>query len=281
MFEQDAGAVGVSAHQGVFGHSTGETGTGVYGNGYYALRGDSPNGTGFIGGVDPQFKQKAGVYGSSDQQGVIGASTGGHGTAVYGDSTDGFAIRGETSGAAGTAIKGAASGGGSAGLFDGKVTVENGDLTVTTGNIVVQQGDVLLQGKDCAEDFDLVGHELAAPGTVMVMGEAGAVAPCRRAYDRRVAGVVSGAGDLKSGIVLGRRLAAEPCATIALIGTVYCHVDADEAAIEIGDLLTTSATEGHAMKAEDRDRAFGAVIGKAMRGLPSGRGLIPVLIALQ
>ena len=53
------------------------------------------------------------------------------------------------------------------------------------------------------------------------------------------------------------------------------------APIEVGDLLTTSATPGHAMKATDPLKAFGAVIGKALRPLDSGQGLIPVLIALQ
>jgi hypothetical protein len=35
------------------------------------------------------------------------------------------------------------------------------------------------------------------------------------------------------------------------------------------------------MKASDRDRAFGSVIGKALERLSSGTGLIPILIALQ
>jgi hypothetical protein len=46
-------------------------------------------------------------------------------------------------------------------------------------------------------------------------------------------------------------------------------------------MLTTSPTEGHAMKACDPARAFGAVIGKALRPLATGIGLIPILIALQ
>jgi hypothetical protein len=58
-------------------------------------------------------------------------------------------------------------------------------------------------------------------------------------------------------------------------------VDAAFGAIEVGDLLTTSPTPGHAMKATDQLKAFGSVIGKAMRPLESGRGLIPILIALQ
>ena len=66
-----------------------------------------------------------------------------------------------------------------------------------------------------------------------------------------------------------------------MIGKVFCKVDADAAPVDIGDLLTTSNTPGHAMKATDRERAFGAVIGKALAPLVSGRGLIPVLVALN
>jgi hypothetical protein len=35
------------------------------------------------------------------------------------------------------------------------------------------------------------------------------------------------------------------------------------------------------MKAVDPAKAFGSVIGKALRPLQSGRGLIPILVALQ
>jgi hypothetical protein len=35
------------------------------------------------------------------------------------------------------------------------------------------------------------------------------------------------------------------------------------------------------MKAENPALAFGAVIGKALRPLASGRGLVPILVALQ
>jgi hypothetical protein len=68
---------------------------------------------------------------------------------------------------------------------------------------------------------------------------------------------------------------------LALLGKVYCRVDAQYAPVEIGDLLTSSPTQGHAMKASDPSLAFGAVIGKALRRQESGRGLIPILITLQ
>jgi hypothetical protein len=267
-----------AAHAGVAGvNNAGSPGAGVYGNGYFGVRGEGPNGNGFIGGIDPQFNQKAGVYGSSDNQGVIGASTGGHGTAVYGNSTDGFAIRGETT--TGTAIQGTAFNGGYAAQFSGNVRVTNGGVA-GSGTIEVS-GDMQLTNSDCAEDFDVMMGERVDPGTVMVLSNDGTVAPSRKPYDCCVAGIVSGAGDLKPAILLGRRISLRPRATIALAGTVYCKVDATEGSIEVGDLLTTSALEGHAMKVRDRHRAFGAVLGKAMRGLDSGRGLIPVLIALQ
>jgi hypothetical protein len=68
---------------------------------------------------------------------------------------------------------------------------------------------------------------------------------------------------------------------LALTGKVWCKVDADYGAVEVGDMLTTSSTPGHAMRATDQARAFGAVIGKALGGLKAGRSLIPVLASLQ
>jgi len=96
-----------------------------------------------------------------------------------------------------------------------------------------------------------------------------------------VAGVISGAGKYKPGLILGREETSEHRMPIALMGKVYCKVDAQFAAIAVGDLLTTSPTAGHAMKADDPAKAFGAVIGKALRPLDAGLGLIPILIALQ
>ena len=68
---------------------------------------------------------------------------------------------------------------------------------------------------------------------------------------------------------------------IALSGKVYCKVDANYEPIEVGDLLVTSPTRAHAMRANDPMQAFGAVIGKALRRLESGCDLIPILVSLQ
>jgi hypothetical protein len=117
----------------------------------------------------------------------------------------------------------------------------------------------------------------------MVIGnDAGALRACQRAYEKGVAGVISGAGDLRPGIVLDRQTGTRlNRLQVALVGKVYCKVDAQYGAVSVGDLLTTSPTAGHAMRASDPQQCFGAVIGKALRPLPDGEGLIPILVALQ
>jgi len=94
-------------------------------------------------------------------------------------------------------------------------------------------------------------------------------------------GVISGAGDYKPGLILDRQKSSDGRLPLALVGKVYCKAYATHGAIEVGDLLTTSPTPGHAMKASDPSRSFGAVLGKALRPLRSGNGLVPILIALQ
>lgn len=115
----------------------------------------------------------------------------------------------------------------------------------------------------------------------MVLGNEGALFQSQQAYDKRVAGVISGAGGYKPGIILDKQQTLGNRQPIALFGKVFCKVDAQFGAIEVGDLLTTSSTQGHAMKAEDPTKAFGSVIGKALRPLKKGQGLIPIMIALQ
>jgi hypothetical protein len=155
---------------------------------------------------------------------------------------------------------------------------KNGDATVTMDGAV---GNILLANSDCAEDFDVAALADAEPGTVMVLDDEGSLVESSCDYDRRVAGVISGSGDYKAGIVLGKCDTGKRRAPLALLGKTFCKADANLGPIEVGDLLTTSPTRGHAMKAADPSRAFGAIIGKALRSLESGRGVIPILIALQ
>jgi hypothetical protein len=68
---------------------------------------------------------------------------------------------------------------------------------------------------------------------------------------------------------------------VSLTGRVYVQADAATAPIRPGDLLTTSATPGYAMKVTDHSKAEGAILGKAMSGLNSGKGMVLMLVTLQ
>lgn len=161
---------------------------------------------------------------------------------------------------------------------DGRITFLDASLNTT---LVIDGilGDIELMGADCAEEFEAA--EPSEPGAVMCLDDAGRLRPCVTAYDRRVVGVVSGAGGLRPALRLNSRPTTGHGAALALVGKVYCLVDAELAPIEIGDLLTTSATRGHAMKATSDRESFGAVLGKSLGPLRRGQGLVPVLIALQ
>jgi len=176
---------------------------------------------------------------------------------VWANSPNGIAIYGQ---------------GKTAGHFQGDITV-TGTLTVGV--------DIVMPASDFAEDFSVEASAVAEPGTVMVLDENGLLRPCGESYDRKVVGVVSGAGNYRPGLILDRQKSTEGRLPLALVGKVYCKVDATYGSVEVGDLLTSSATPGHGMRASDPQQAFGAVIGKALAPLKSGQALVAILVSLQ
>ncbi|AZM92494.1 MULTISPECIES: hypothetical protein [Streptomyces] len=66
--------------------------------------------------------------------------------------------------------------------------------------------------------------------------------------------------------------------TLALAGQVYVKADPQYGAISTGDLLTTSPTEGCAMRVSDRGQAIGAILGKALSSLEGEPGLLRMLV---
>jgi hypothetical protein len=123
--------------------------------------------------------------------------------------------------------------------------------------------------------------EAIAPGSVLIIDpdSPGKLTLSEMPYDTKVAGIVAGANGLGSGVRLG---VGDFDHDVALAGRVFCNVDATDAGVEPGDLLTTSATAGHAMKALDQGRSHGAILGKAMQKLEKGRkGRILVLVTLH
>jgi hypothetical protein len=244
-----------SGGNGVIGYS--EAGRGVWGHtntGGFGILGESIGGRGVVGrsekdyGIRGHSTKSSGIRGSSDEgtgvegwainaTGVAAIST--NGTGVLGTSTNGVGVWGvsekfegvhaETNSpktAAIAAYNGNTEGKGFAifarklgsqgfaGFFDGNVHV--------TKKISCQ--DIDLPSADCAEDFDIA--DAVEPGTVMVLSEEGALRESHQAYDKRVAGVISGGGSYRPGIVLDKQESQTKRLPIGLLGKVYCKVDA-------------------------------------------------------
>lgn len=279
------GVHGISeVNHGVRGESTSGRGVTGISQTFFGVSGLSTDGVGVFGesakdaGVLGKSPRAPGIHGISEvNHGVRGESSAGRG--VVGISQTFVGVTGESKSSTGvfgvseSGIGVHGKGGQLAGRFEGNVEV--------TGNIEMTSPGSDIRMADFAEDFDVCGANKVEPGTVMVLDNEGALSESQQAYDKRVAGVISGAGNYRPGIVLDSRQTQGNRQPVALMGKVFCKVDAQFGAIEVGDLLTTSPTAGHAMKADDLFKAFGAVIGKALRPLADGQGLIPVLIALQ
>ncbi|MCP4710524.1 MAG: hypothetical protein GY869_18020, partial [Planctomycetes bacterium] len=290
--------------RGVYGHATNNSGTDSYG-GYFksdgstgigvyaeALNGGwAPNYNGVYGGyfvADGQYS--AGLYAKHESTGNY-ARLADHGIAVTGFWTNGtnnnfgwmgtpdYGLYGTASTASSKGVYGLSSGlNGYGGYFYGSGSNCIGVYARGTqysakfvGNVLICGTDTLPvlelgEGLDYAEGFDVTDHEqeLIESGCVLIIDpdNPGKLALSTKAYDTKVAGIVAGANGLGSGVRLG---IGQFDHDVALAGRVYCYVDATENGIVPGDLLTTSATPGHAMKAVDPDQSRGAILGKAMQ----------------
>jgi hypothetical protein len=233
-----------------------------------------------IRGTNPQLgsQDATGVIGASDFSTGVAGITANAGNGVSGQNnstgTQGW-LGGPAIGVAGRVTNASHFGG----YFEN--TAVGGVALKALGLAQVKTLQIL--GADLAESFPVEGGH-AEPGTVLMLGDGseGELRIADEPYSRRVAGVVSGANGLSAGVVLkGKSFESDSQAPVALSGRVWVKCDATRAPIHVGDLLTTADRAGHAMVAGDRDRAYGAILGKAMTSLESGRGLVLVLVSLQ
>lgn len=247
-----------------------------------------------------------GVRGSSDLFGVYGSSS--TGTGIRGFAGDGIAISAQNSGSgtqdptvrisntdsSGIAIFSTTDSSdanavfvneGSGDLIRGFSGNGGGDLVfrVQNNGTAVMSVAHITGGSDLAEKFD-VACVNAEPGMVVEIDpdNVGKLRIAQGAYNRRVAGIISGANGVNVGMTLAHLPGAENPMPIALSGRVWVYCDASERAVEPGDLLTTADRAGYAMPVAEFDRANGAVIGKAMSTLAKGeQGMVLVLVNLQ
>jgi hypothetical protein len=156
-------------------------------------------------------------------------------------------------------------------------------LTADDGTIQSQVVEIT-GGSDFSEKFDIQGEQVE-PGMIVSIDprNPGQLVASTETHDKKAAGIISGAGGVKPGMLMGQRgSVADGKHPVALTGRVYCWADADaNGAIEPGDMITTSATAGHGMKVTDHQTATGAIVGKAMTSLKEGKGLVLVLVNLQ
>ena len=148
------------------------------------------------------------------------------------------------------------------------------DVNGTTKTKVLE----ITGGSDVVEKID--SDYKLEPGDIVVLdpNNEGKVKLTSIPYDKKVAGVISGANGVKSGLTLSQEDVLFGEYPLAMMGRVYAKVTGK---VEIGDLITTSDKEGYGMAITDYAKSNGTVIGKAMSAQDKGEGYILLLVNLQ
>jgi hypothetical protein len=300
-----AGFASGSSGQGVYGEATATGNVTNYG-GYLTAAGAYGRGVSGYATNTGDYLNYGGYFEARGRDGraVSGEATGSSGIGVYGYATN----TGNFTNTGGHFLAAGSSGRGVFGkaMATGNVTNYGGwfEAWGDTGVGIYAQGGSsgyaaefngttktnvleITGGADLSEQFQIGAQDAKSspsPGMVVSIDpeNPGELVVSNKAYDRRVAGIISGAGGVKPGMLMGQKGSkADGSHPVALTGRVYCYADASNDPIEPGDLLTTSDTPGHAMKVTDYAQTQGAILGKAMTGLNEEKGLILVLVALQ
>ena len=141
---------------------------------------------------------------------------------------------------------------------------------------IVRAGGFEPGGSDFAEM--LPAQDGLESGDVLVIGPDGQLTRSTERYQATVVGVYSTQPGIVGGAVGGADISGK--VPLAVVGVVPVKVSAENGSIQPGDLLTTSDTPGHAMKAGPNP-PVGTVLGKALGGLEEGTGVIQMLVMLQ
>lgn len=177
----------------------------------------------------------------------------------------------------------------------------DGDIR-TSGNMGVS-GSIVARGVISAKEYVTPNADIAewvkvtdntiSAGDVLVIDpeENESLKKCDQANSTLVSGIVStNPGFVGSYYIKDRKekinltneeMEKAGYRKLSLVGRVPCNVCDENGPIERGDLLTTSSIPGFAMKVTDKMKAMGAIVGKALEPLKSGKGQIIVLVTLQ
>ncbi len=222
----------------------------------------------------------AGVLGRSlDHFGVVGYSRNDDG--VYGHSTTEYGVRAESGGKAALLALGFGTGTANYGV-EARSSSTHG-VYADGATYGFYTPDKIFAGagySDIAEHMPAASDVAAGDVVVIDPDHDERVIKSYKANDPTVAGVIS----TEPAMLIGKADSPSP---LALAGRVPVKVSAENGPIRRGDLLTTAATSGHAMKATPvlvNGFPFympGTIIGKAMGELETGVGTIIVLVMPQ
>lgn len=286
------GSTGAAAGYGVLGDTSAASGSGVYGS--------ATNSAGNATAVGV-----TGVSASAQGFGMRGTATGTSGVGIRGEATSGsgstVGIHAFAQSPSGLGMLVQSQGAGlSVGAQTTGMTVDTAAAASASGAIAVFQqggtnkaridtngkgyfnGGTATTGADFAESVEtalpVARYE---PGDVMVIDVKGT-----RRFDlssspnsKLVAGVYATKPGVlaRPGDVAGDSKWTDTEVPMAIVGIVPCKVVDENGAIEAGDLLVTSSTPGHAMKAPENPVA-GTVVGKALGNLAGKKGKVEVLL---
>lgn len=138
-------------------------------------------------------------------------------------------------------------------------------------------------GADVAEAFAVVGGvETYEPGDVLVIatGYKRTVEKCSKPYAASVLGVHA----TRPGVLLTEHdIDADLSSLVPMgvVGVLPTKVTNEGGPISAGDMLVTSSTAGHAMKADPAKLGFGMVLGKALESFDGTTGVIQVFVNVK
>lgn len=271
------GVYGKSAHGvGVYGLSEGSGWPG-YGGVFDGPVGVSARGTGSA--ADSGY---AGVFVSENYRGLYARSQDGYYAGYFvdrgGSSEPGLYVDGTfvaTGGKSGYVVDVC--------MNEGPDPLETGDVVVITGHDEPLIGEIPLVRVQRATEAESTGvmGVVDQPFTMQ--------APPEGAASQDVAGLDSAAAEKPVPVPVaavaraaeGTAVATGEYLSVVTLGSFKAiKVDASYGPIRPGDLLVSSPTPGHAMRAGESPR-LGTIIGKALGGLAEGQGAIPVVVTLQ
>lgn len=291
-------ATGSSFPVGVSGFATGPTSIGVSGGSdlNVGVQGSASATTGNTIGVSGSVKSPSGIgtEGSGPNTGVQGVATStaffaagvfGHSTATSGVTRG---VYGVSDSSGGIGVHGIAVTGGQFETGSGNEIIGRGlghtNFRVDDTGKVFADGGFQASGADFAESFAIRGdRDRYEPGDLLIIDRSATrrMALASKPYSKLVAGIYSTKPGLLGTVHAMFDSEIEREVPLAVVGVVPCKVTAENGPIAPGDLLVSSSTPGFAMKGTNRKKMLGAVVGKALEPLPSGTGVITILVTLQ